>query len=172
MKKLIIILSLFCGIISCNENESVEQNENQTEEIELIEEIECAYNENNSVSDSLIQMYDEILDKKGDYNQAKYDINIENWQGKSFYIENVTVRSINLEDQYSNNHIVMHYGEKFTHLFLPVTISLFIDMETKEQLSNYEIDEIVDLKGVIGNGSTRKTGYYLHLECGEIIKLE
>ena len=176
MKKLIIVLSLFYGITSCSEQE-----ENQEpEKVGVMDKLDeynksmCDYNEDNDVSDSLVQMYDEILDKKGDYNQAKYDVNVDNWEGKSFYIENVVIENITVEDKenYLGNSISVDYGESFNYLFLPVSISIFVGVDTKEELSNYEIGEVVDLKGVISSGSSGDMGYYMHLYCGELIKLE
>ena len=152
---------------SCDNKDVVVEHQ---EDNDIIEVMECAYNKNNDISDSLIMMYEEILDKKGDYNQAKFDVNIENWTGKSFKIENLSVKSINIEDEYLGNYVILQYGEKFKHNYLPVTIDIFVDMNSKKEMSKFEIDEIVSLNAVIGSGRSNKMGYTIHTDCGEILK--
>jgi hypothetical protein len=179
MKKIFICIGVTLLFFSCgsegSENDSGTTSSDSTN-VEVAETDPCEDISNvEDVSDSLKSVLDEILEKQCDYNQAKFDVAMENWEGLQFTLSGLKVDNIYTEgmDELETNRMVLQYGEKWECAFLPVTINFFVDMKSKEELTNYEIGDEVTLNATFSspiNNKASKMGYNMHLNCESVSK--
>jgi len=165
-----LVTTIFLSFQSCNNSEPINEHQttSDTSKIEEIAELETCYDTTNDVSDSLIMVFEEILEKKIDYNQAKYDKTIKDWCGKSIYIKQIPIDGIVKSDTYTGPHLIMEYGS-YKGFAYSTHINIFLNFENNDDLVLYENGQLVDVKGVISSGNAGNVSYSLHLACGEII---
>jgi hypothetical protein len=177
MKKIFIFIGLTLLFISCGAEDSGidsgSSNDDSTNEV-LAEVDPCEdISSVEDISDSLIIMLDEILDKKCDYNGAKFDVAMKKWEGRKIEVSGLTINSLSVEDQYTGNNFTADYGDQFKCGLLPNSITFFVDVDSKESLAKYEVGDIVSVRGLISpENKSGNMGYYIHLRCEEVSSVE
>lgn len=168
---LFIVLS-FCGIVSCSNTDELETDE----KVELVEpkvilEPECSYEDSEDITDEFWDMASEVLEKDMDYNQARFDDNIVKWEGKGVYLRDITISSISKAEYGLAPSINIRLGEKKFGIVKRMLFDVVVFFEEDSEIINFDVDEIVDVKGVIDRSAVyMDRSYNVWLKCGEIIK--
>lgn len=159
-----------CLFISCSDKkDGLEKN------VEVIDQettLECSYDKSNDITVEFWGMANEVIEKDLDYNQAKFDDNLVNWEGKSIYLKDVPISSISKTDEYGTPpNINLRLGEKKIGVAKTTFFEVIIFFEKDSEIVDYDVNDMVDVKGVIDIGLISLDRYYsVYLKCGEIIK--
>ncbi len=155
------------AFIGCSQEQKEIPAQAETPKETVVEETSC-YDPNNDVTDSLLMVFDEILDKGNDYNQSKFEIQINKWAGKSIEMQGVPVHLIMKSDEYLSPSVTLEYG---AYESFPWAMHVCIDMEfsTDEEITRFEMGDGVDFRGQIQYGKITKTTYKVQLLCQEIL---
>ncbi|MCB9223845.1 MAG: hypothetical protein R2780_14595 [Crocinitomicaceae bacterium] len=187
MKRLAYLTLFFSFLMSC-EGTSEESNseENQSTEQPEAEVIPlCEYNPEHDISDSLIMLCDEALEKGQDFNPTKWSVNFEKWAGMSFSLEaeitdihNSEIQLIGGKPKESKPYLSLEYGSTKYPIVGGATIFLDVHFEKNEELVNYEVGQKIKVEGVLEDpyinlDPQSVTGsfdwYWIHTNCCKVV---
>jgi hypothetical protein len=187
MKNMIrMCLSFLCVVFySCSDTEKVEETlipeTSNFESVADSSDIEepyvpyegCEYDLDNDVSDSVLMVLHEILNKKQDYEKEKFIPAIDALVGKSFVIYSLVVFSKPSKGVQGRTSMTLQYGDSWSTDPNPWSsnndgmISILADVE---EGVTFNVGDIVILKGVISHGMIGIRGAYgLIPQCSEVI---
>jgi hypothetical protein len=172
-----ILIPLFGLLISCNADATKDEDSIVIDTPKEVLEDECPYDARNDISDSLILILDEIMQKESEFDDEKYNSRMKRWGGKSITLDNLKVHIVSKPNGSKKASIVLQYATKDKGRVGRTDIHLFVRVNSIE-LKNYIYGDRVTLKGVLPtidddyNPKSRSDKtlalYYIHLDCGSL----
>jgi hypothetical protein len=166
------ILLLACNTDLTDVN-TIENNPQEERDLE----VGCPYDSQNDISDSLILLFDEIMQKESDFNDEKYNSSMKDWGGKSITLHNLKVHILPKPGVSEKSSVVLEYATKDKGRVGRTDIHLFVRLD-RDELKNYSYGDRVTLKGVLpyidadyvpkSKSDQTLALYYIHLDCGSL----
>jgi hypothetical protein len=138
-------------------------------------DFECpwSYDASLDVSDSIILIFDEVLEKGVDFNENKFNVAFKNWEGKSFSLSGMEITNIYPEESRTVRdtilveppRIICRYGT-YDNYPIDTDLNVFMNLNSAEEAAKYDVGQKINIRGCIQYGSAEDDMVSFFALCG------